>query len=183
MSRKRRYNSKHFYVDDNEKQDDELKLYLSIVQDEEKEVDYEILDRKYPIIDWKTVCLGTKPQFDESKEEEINLNVVLFNPDEQDEFGGSTKHEWKLMEMRRDLSVGERTTPTNGYQFTHLQKAEELASPTSNRLGKDSPKSVYMVFNNLTKNCRVNQLTLLLGESWQSRDQTVLGKENQSVDS
>ncbi|GJW74041.1 hypothetical protein Tco_0133411 [Tanacetum coccineum] len=25
---------------------------------------------------WKTICLGTKPQFDESKEEEINLNVV-----------------------------------------------------------------------------------------------------------
>ncbi|GJU60785.1 hypothetical protein Tco_1238551 [Tanacetum coccineum] len=44
--------------------------------DEEKEVDYEVLDKKYPIIDWKTVCLGTKPQFDESKEEEINLNVV-----------------------------------------------------------------------------------------------------------
>ncbi|GJS27689.1 hypothetical protein Tco_0488309 [Tanacetum coccineum] len=45
-------------------------------ENEEKEVDYEVLDRKYPIIDWKTVCLGTKPQFDESKEGEINLNVV-----------------------------------------------------------------------------------------------------------
>ncbi|GJY86613.1 hypothetical protein Tco_0500639 [Tanacetum coccineum] len=42
-----------------------------------KEVDYEILDKKYPIIDWKTESLGTKPQFDESKRlEEINLNVV-----------------------------------------------------------------------------------------------------------
>ncbi|GJX17642.1 reverse transcriptase domain-containing protein [Tanacetum coccineum] len=74
-SRKRRY-IQNTSEDNNEKEDDELKLYLSIVQDEEKEVDYEILDRKYPIIDWKTVCLGTKPQFDESKEEEINLNVV-----------------------------------------------------------------------------------------------------------
>ncbi|GKC42355.1 hypothetical protein Tco_1060077 [Tanacetum coccineum] len=74
-SRKRRY-IQNTSEDDSEKEDDELKLYLSIVQDEEKEVDYEILDRKYPIIDWKTVCLGTKPQFDESKEEEINLNVV-----------------------------------------------------------------------------------------------------------
>ncbi|GJY20628.1 hypothetical protein Tco_0393194 [Tanacetum coccineum] len=45
--------------------------------DEDKEVDYEILDKKYPIIDWKTEYLGTKPQFDESKGlEEINLNVV-----------------------------------------------------------------------------------------------------------
>ncbi|GJV72682.1 hypothetical protein Tco_1492677 [Tanacetum coccineum] len=41
-----------------------------------EEVDYEILDKKYPIIDWKTENLGTKPQFDESKKsEEINMNV------------------------------------------------------------------------------------------------------------
>ncbi|GJX09061.1 hypothetical protein Tco_0198920 [Tanacetum coccineum] len=38
---------------------------------------YEILDKKYLIIDWKTEYLGTKLQFDESKGlEEINLNVV-----------------------------------------------------------------------------------------------------------
>ncbi|GJV77064.1 hypothetical protein Tco_1508648 [Tanacetum coccineum] len=49
-----------------------------VIKEETKQENsnYEILDRKYPIIDWKTVCLGTKPQFDESKEEEINLNVV-----------------------------------------------------------------------------------------------------------
>ncbi|GJX51768.1 hypothetical protein Tco_0278613 [Tanacetum coccineum] len=36
-----------------------------------------ILDKKYPIIDWKTENLGTKPQFDEStRSEEINMNVV-----------------------------------------------------------------------------------------------------------
>ncbi|GJX04301.1 hypothetical protein Tco_0190217, partial [Tanacetum coccineum] len=46
--------------------------------DEDKEVDYEILDKKYPIIEWKSECLGTKPQYDETKDiEEINLNVVI----------------------------------------------------------------------------------------------------------
>ncbi|GJZ12087.1 hypothetical protein Tco_0546846 [Tanacetum coccineum] len=46
--------------------------------DEDKEVDYEILDKKYPIIEWKSVCLGTKPQFDETKDlKEINLNIVV----------------------------------------------------------------------------------------------------------
>ncbi|GJW32999.1 hypothetical protein Tco_0053031 [Tanacetum coccineum] len=30
--------------------------------DEDKEVDYEILDKKYPIIEWKTKYLGTKPR-------------------------------------------------------------------------------------------------------------------------
>ncbi|GJR88864.1 hypothetical protein Tco_0212875 [Tanacetum coccineum] len=48
--------------DDSEKENDKLRLYLTIAQDEEKEVDYEILDRKYPIKEWRTECLGTKPQ-------------------------------------------------------------------------------------------------------------------------
>ncbi|GJT20698.1 hypothetical protein Tco_0890635 [Tanacetum coccineum] len=44
--------------------------------DEDKEVDYEILDKKYPIIEWKSKHLGIKPQYDEAKDlEEINLNV------------------------------------------------------------------------------------------------------------
>ncbi|GJR73151.1 hypothetical protein Tco_0085516 [Tanacetum coccineum] len=40
--------------DDSDKENDELRLYLTIAPDEEKEVDYEILDRKYPIKEWKT---------------------------------------------------------------------------------------------------------------------------------
>ncbi|GKA41644.1 hypothetical protein Tco_0734304, partial [Tanacetum coccineum] len=39
---------------DIEKENDELRLHLTIAPDEEKEVDYEILDRKYPIKEWKT---------------------------------------------------------------------------------------------------------------------------------
>ncbi|GJW75021.1 putative ribonuclease H-like domain-containing protein [Tanacetum coccineum] len=46
--------------------------------DEDKEVDYEILDKKYPIIEWKSEYLGNKPQYYETKDlEEINLNVVI----------------------------------------------------------------------------------------------------------
>ncbi|GKC57439.1 hypothetical protein Tco_1085037, partial [Tanacetum coccineum] len=64
--------------DDSEKKNDELRLCLSIAPDEDKEVDYEILDKKYPIIEWKTEYLGTKPQFDKAKHlDEINLNVVI----------------------------------------------------------------------------------------------------------
>ncbi|GJW08140.1 hypothetical protein Tco_1570563 [Tanacetum coccineum] len=78
-SRKRRFKQDTSQDDpsDIEKENDELRLCLTIAPDEDKEVDYEILDKKYPIIDWKTEYLGTKPQFDESKGlEEINLNVV-----------------------------------------------------------------------------------------------------------
>ncbi|GJS07441.1 hypothetical protein Tco_0364237 [Tanacetum coccineum] len=63
---------------DSEKENDELRLCLTIAIDEDKEVDYEILDKKYSIIEWKTKYLGTKPQFGETKRlEEINLNVVI----------------------------------------------------------------------------------------------------------
>ncbi|GJR22116.1 putative ribonuclease H-like domain-containing protein [Tanacetum coccineum] len=47
-SRKRRY-IQNTSEDDSDKENDELRLHLIIAPDEEKEVDYEILDRKYPI--------------------------------------------------------------------------------------------------------------------------------------
>ncbi|GJW78639.1 putative ribonuclease H-like domain-containing protein [Tanacetum coccineum] len=76
-SRKRRY-IQNTSDDDSEKENDELRLHLTIAPDEEKEVDYEILDRKYPIKKWKTKCLGTKPQVDKAENlEEINQNVVI----------------------------------------------------------------------------------------------------------
>ncbi|GJU89940.1 putative ribonuclease H-like domain-containing protein, partial [Tanacetum coccineum] len=76
-SRKRRF-IQNTSEDDSEKENDELRLHLTIAPDEEKEVDYEILDRKYPIKEWRTECLGTKPQDDKAEHlEEINQNVVI----------------------------------------------------------------------------------------------------------
>ncbi|GJS88744.1 hypothetical protein Tco_0771380 [Tanacetum coccineum] len=76
-SRKRRF-IQNTSEDDSEKENDELRLHLTKAPDEEKEVDYEILDRKYPIKERKTECLGTKPQVDKAKHiEEINQNVVI----------------------------------------------------------------------------------------------------------
>ncbi|GJX87765.1 hypothetical protein Tco_0339779 [Tanacetum coccineum] len=76
-SRKRRY-IQNTSEDDSDKENDELRLHLTIAPDEEKEVDYEILDRKYPIKEWKTECLGVKPQDDKAEHlEEINQNVVI----------------------------------------------------------------------------------------------------------
>ncbi|GJX04594.1 putative ribonuclease H-like domain-containing protein [Tanacetum coccineum] len=53
-SKKRKFTSKD---------DEELRLCLTIVSDEDKEVDYEILDKKYPIIKWRSEYLTTKPQY------------------------------------------------------------------------------------------------------------------------
>ncbi|GJY52268.1 hypothetical protein Tco_0443115 [Tanacetum coccineum] len=76
-SRKRRF-IQNISEDDSEKENDELRLHLIIAPDEEKEVDYEILDTKFPIKEWRTECLGTKPQVDKAEHlEEINQNVVI----------------------------------------------------------------------------------------------------------
>ncbi|GJX54716.1 hypothetical protein Tco_0283085 [Tanacetum coccineum] len=79
-SKKRRFRKDTSKDDktDSEKENDKLRLCLKIASNEDKEVDCEILDRKYPIIEWKTEYLGTKPHYDETKDiEEINLNVVI----------------------------------------------------------------------------------------------------------
>ncbi|GKA22067.1 hypothetical protein Tco_0708029 [Tanacetum coccineum] len=60
------------------KDDEELRLCLTIAPDEDKEVDYEILDKKYPIIEWRSEYLTTKPQYDETEElKDVYLNVVI----------------------------------------------------------------------------------------------------------
>ncbi|GJW55100.1 hypothetical protein Tco_0099185 [Tanacetum coccineum] len=172
-SRKRRY-IKHTSEDDTDKENEELRLCLKIATDEDKEADYEILDRKYPIIDWKIECLGTKPQLDEAKtNEEIILNVVtrsngqqrhfsvltsvlsifdredlnavyqlvmnkyqdempegfervlwgdlmvLFNPDEKDEYW-SSQHEWKVISWKLHSSSGVHTLMTNEGVVIHM---------------------------------------------------------------
>ncbi|GKD64922.1 hypothetical protein Tco_1307030 [Tanacetum coccineum] len=59
------------------KDDEEMKMWLSIVPDEDKEGDYEPLDSRFPIIDWRTVNLGTAPQFDEGKEpDDLYQNMI-----------------------------------------------------------------------------------------------------------
>ncbi|GKG42515.1 hypothetical protein Tco_0476813, partial [Tanacetum coccineum] len=64
-SRKRRF-IQNTSKDDSEKENDELRLHLTIAPDEEKEVDYEILDKRCPIKEWKTECLFNTPKFTRS---------------------------------------------------------------------------------------------------------------------
>ncbi|GJW43452.1 putative ribonuclease H-like domain-containing protein [Tanacetum coccineum] len=76
--------------------------------DEEKEVDYEILDRKYPIKEWKTECLGIKPQDDKAEHlEEINQNVVIRS-------NGQKRYFSTLM---RVLSIFDREDLNDVYQL------------------------------------------------------------------
>ncbi|GJW83820.1 hypothetical protein Tco_0156965 [Tanacetum coccineum] len=132
-SRKRKY-IQNTSEDDSDKENDELRLHLTIAPDEEKEVDYEILDRKYPIKEWKTECLGTKPQFNQAEHfEEINQNVglleanstygemlmVMFNPDDENEFWNS-QQDWNIMSWKLHGSSGVHTLVTETGLVIHM---------------------------------------------------------------
>ncbi|GJX36548.1 hypothetical protein Tco_0248105 [Tanacetum coccineum] len=115
-SRKRRY-IQNTSEDDSDKENDELRLHLTIAPDEEKEVDYEILDRKYPIKEWKTECLGTKPQTNQAEDfEEINHNVVTRS-------NGQKRYFSTLM---RVLSIFDREDLNAVYQLVMDKYQDEI---------------------------------------------------------
>ncbi|GJY14459.1 hypothetical protein Tco_0384881 [Tanacetum coccineum] len=132
-SRKRRFRQDTFQDDqtDSKKENEELRLCLTIATDEDKEVDYEIFDKKYHIIECKTEYLGTKPQFDETKRlEEINLNVVIrsngqrryFN--DEDEFWNSQQDwnvvSWKLHRSSGHLGIKPQYDETKDFEEINL---------------------------------------------------------------
>ncbi|GJY75708.1 hypothetical protein Tco_0480824 [Tanacetum coccineum] len=115
-SRKRRY-IQNISEDDSEKENDELRLHLTIAPDEEKEVDYGILDRKYPIKEWKIECLGTKPHVNKAKHlEEINQNVVIRS-------NGQKRYFSTLM---RVLSIFDRDDLNAIYQLVMNKYQDEI---------------------------------------------------------
>ncbi|GJX23213.1 ribonuclease H-like domain-containing protein [Tanacetum coccineum] len=145
-SRKRRFrqNTSEDDESNSEKENDELRLCLTIAPDEDKEVDYEILNKKYPIIEWKSEYLGIKPQSDETKDlEEINLNVVIrsngqrryipegfnrvlwgdlmimFNPSDEDEFWNS-QQDWNVVSWKLYGSSGVHTLMTEAGLVIHM---------------------------------------------------------------
>ncbi|GJR99448.1 putative ribonuclease H-like domain-containing protein [Tanacetum coccineum] len=224
-SRKRRY-IQNTSEDDSDKENDELRLYLTIAQDEEKEVDYEILDRKFPIKEWKTECLGTKPQPDQAEPiEDINLNVVtrsngqkryfstlttvlsifdredlnavyqlvmdkyqdempegfervlwgdlmvLFKPDEQDEFWNS-QHKWNVISWKLHSSSGVHTLMTEEGLVIHMLiekkyplKKEIVVQMLKLKLESEEESTMAL------------ELIRFIKKSWLVQDQTVLGKD------
>ncbi|GKE45502.1 hypothetical protein Tco_1472786 [Tanacetum coccineum] len=78
-SKKRKFTSKD---------DEDLRFCLTIAPDEDKEVDYKILDKNYPIIEWRSEYLTTKPQYDETEDVEyVYLNVVIRSNRQRRYFG------------------------------------------------------------------------------------------------
>ncbi|GKA05156.1 hypothetical protein Tco_0684276 [Tanacetum coccineum] len=154
-SRKRRY-IQNTSEDDSDKENDELRLYLTIAQDEEKEVDYEILDRKYPIKEWKTECLGAKPQTDQAEHlEEINLNVVIRS-------NGQKRYFSTLMTV---LSIFDREDLNAVYQLVMEKYQDEMPEGFDRVLWGD----LMILFNSDDKD-----------EFWSSQLDWIIGKLHSS---
>ncbi|GJW42926.1 hypothetical protein Tco_0071725 [Tanacetum coccineum] len=93
------------------------------VSDKDKEVDYEILNKKYPIIEWKSEYLGIKPQFDKTKDlEEIDLNVVIRS-------NGQKRYFSTLM---RVLSIFDRDDLNVVYQLVMDKYQDEIPKGVHN---------------------------------------------------
>ncbi|GKA18916.1 hypothetical protein Tco_0698831 [Tanacetum coccineum] len=119
-SRKRRY-IQNTSEDDSDKENDELRLHLIIAPDEEKEVDYEILDRKYPIKEWKTECLGIKPQDDKAEHlEEINQNVVIRIQSQYENEFWNSQQDWNIVSWKLHGSSGVHTLVTETGLVIHM---------------------------------------------------------------
>ncbi|GJW41294.1 ribonuclease H-like domain-containing protein [Tanacetum coccineum] len=140
-SRKRRFRqgtSKGDKTDsDIEKENDELRLCLTIISDEDKEVDYEILDKKYPIIEWKSEYHGIKPQEDLCTVYQLVMNryqdetpegfdrvlwgdlMIMFNPTDEDEFWNS-QQDWNVVSWKLHCSSGVHTLMTDAGLVIHM---------------------------------------------------------------
>ncbi|GJR73552.1 hypothetical protein Tco_0085917 [Tanacetum coccineum] len=139
-SRKRRFRQ-NTSEDDSEKENDELRLCLTIAPDEEKDVDYEILDRKYPIKEWKTEYLRTKPQY--SDRDDLNAIyqlvmdkyqdetpegfdrvlwgnlMIMFNSDDEDKFWNS-QQDWNIVSWKLHGSSRVHTLMTEAGLVIHM---------------------------------------------------------------
>ncbi|GJX54568.1 hypothetical protein Tco_0282937 [Tanacetum coccineum] len=105
-------------------------LVLGKTPDEEKEVDYEILDRKYPIKEWKTEeDLNAVYQLVMDKyQDEIPEGfdrvlwgdlMVMFNPYDENEFWNS-QQDWNIVSWKLHGSSGVHTLVTEEGLVIHM---------------------------------------------------------------
>ncbi|GJV13145.1 hypothetical protein Tco_1354686 [Tanacetum coccineum] len=139
-SKKRKFTSKD---------DEELRLYLTIASDEDKEVDYEILDKKYPIIEWRSdnrqrryfitlmAVLSILDRDDICAIYQLVMNryqdetpdgfdkilwgdlIIMFNQSDSDEIWNAQQN-WKIVSWKLHSSSGVHTIMTDEGLVIHM---------------------------------------------------------------
>ncbi|GKF52755.1 hypothetical protein Tco_0159665 [Tanacetum coccineum] len=95
-SRKRRF-KQNTSEDDSKKENDELRLCLTIASDKDKEVDHEILDKR---VLWGDL-------------------MIMFNPDDEDKFWNS-QQDWNVVSWKLHGSFGVHTLMTEAGLVIHM---------------------------------------------------------------
>ncbi|GJZ88718.1 ribonuclease H-like domain-containing protein [Tanacetum coccineum] len=139
--------------------------------DEDKEVDYEILDKKYPIIEWKTEYLGTKPQYQDEIPEGFDRVLwgdlmIMFNPSDKDEFWNS-RYDWNVYPLRRKVLL----------QMLELK----LESEEDSTMALELIRFVKKLIAELEPEDSYGNEEDLLVKSWLVQDQTVPGKDKSNL--
>ncbi|GJY38644.1 putative ribonuclease H-like domain-containing protein [Tanacetum coccineum] len=148
--KKMKLRKRRFRQDTSEDENDELRLCLTIAPDEDKEVDYEILDKKYPIIEWKSKCQDEIPDdFDKVLWGDL---MIMFNSSNEDEFWNSqqdwnrvislTKHTLeRMMDLRLTVVSDDDTVfdllSTNNVNATSTNEVNAIGAKTSIELPID----------------------------------------------
>ncbi|GJT09678.1 hypothetical protein Tco_0856720 [Tanacetum coccineum] len=125
------------------REDDDLKICLHIAPDEDKVIDVESLNQQYPIIEWQSFFLSTKPQHDQTKpDEDIYLNklvmeeykdrlpegfdrmlwgdlMIMFNQGDTADFW-DTQQDWNLISWKLHSSSGVHTIMTSAGLVFHM---------------------------------------------------------------
>ncbi|GKA82811.1 hypothetical protein Tco_0789559 [Tanacetum coccineum] len=105
---------------DTEKENDELRLCLTIAQNEDMEVEYEIIDRKEDLdVVYKLVMDIYQDKIPEGFDKVLWEIDCMFIQDEQDEFWNSL-HEWKVVSWKLHSSSGVHTLMTEEGLVVHM---------------------------------------------------------------
>ncbi|GJV15449.1 hypothetical protein Tco_1360772 [Tanacetum coccineum] len=138
-SRKRRFRQ-NTSEDDSEKENDELRLCLTIAPDEDKEVDYEILDKNNGQKRYFSTLMRVLSIFDRDDlnavyqlvmdryQDEIPEGfdrvlwgdlMIMFNPDDEDKFWNS-QQDWNIVSWKLHGSSGVHTLMTEAGLVIHM---------------------------------------------------------------
>ncbi|GJR24994.1 hypothetical protein Tco_0973521 [Tanacetum coccineum] len=177
-----------------------LRLHLTIAPDEEKEVDYEILDRKYPIKEWKTELLSIFDREDlnvvyqlvmEKYQDEMPEGfdrvlwgdlMVMFNPDDENEFWNA-QQDWKIMSWKLHGSSGVHTLVTDTGLVIHMLvekkyplRKEVLMQMLKLKLESEEKNTMELELIKFIKNILV-ELESEEHKNWLVHKQTACGKD------
>nr|GEU81191.1 putative ribonuclease H-like domain-containing protein [Tanacetum cinerariifolium] len=120
--------SKRQKTDADLKEEEHLNTFLKIASDEEEVVDYEVLEKRFPIVNWESKFY----HFDRHRKRD-SFKSILMNLE-------------AMIEERRIFKSWFYHHTTNGHQFTMSNRVQELASPEANDFCKElaSPKQTAL---------------------------------------